>query len=267
MSQDHQGFVTGEIRDGLGIITLNRPERRNSIGFELAAELSAVTERLCRAPEARAILLRGAGPTFCVGGDINDMDAGFHEGMALHHRIAILREVTRVSELLHDVRKPTIAAIHGAAAGGGLSLALSCDLRVAARSTKITTAFAKIGLAGDFGGTWLLTRLLGSAKARELYFLSPVLSGEEAQSLGLVTKVYDDEGFEDAALAFAQSVASGPSAVLALMKDSLNHAEDLGFSAALDVEARNQTLAMLTEDHREAARAFLEKRAPRFTGR
>ncbi len=261
------GFVTGELRDGLGIITLNRPERRNAIGFELAAELVAVTEAMARDDRARAVLLRGAGATFCVGGDINDMDAGYHEGVALHHRIATLRDVTRVSELLHDMRKPTIAAIHGAAAGGGLSLALACDLRIAAHGTKITTAFAKIGLAGDFGGTWLLTRLLGSARARELYLLSPVLLPEEALAIGLITRLAGAEGFEAAALDFAAGVAQGASGVLALMKDSLNHAETADFRASLDIEARNQTLAMLTEDHREAARAFLEKRPPRFTGR
>lgn len=262
-----QDFVTGQVRDGLGIITLNRPDRRNAIGFELAAELVEVTQAMARDDGVRAVLLRGAGATFCVGGDINDMDRGYHEGVPLHHRVAALREVMRASEMLHDMRKPTIAAIHGAAAGGGLALALACDLRIAARGTKITTAFAKIGLAGDFGGTWLLTRLLGSARARELYFLSPLLTAEQALAMGLVTRLAEDEGFEAEALAFAHGLAEGPSAVLALMKDSLNQAETADFGAALDVEARSQTLAMLTEDHREAARAFLEKRPAKFTGR
>lgn len=264
MAKDH---VTGQVEGGVGIITLNRPDRRNAIGFELASQLVDVTEAMAQDQRVRAVLLRGAGATFCVGGDINDMDEGYHDGLPLHHRIATLRAVTRCSWLLHDMRKPTIAAIHGAAAGGGLSLALACDLRIAAQGTKITTAFAKIGLAGDFGGTWLLTRLLGSARARELYFLSPLLMAEQALTLGLVTRVVPAEGFEAAALDFARDLAEGPSAVLALMKDSLNHAETSDFGATLDVEARNQTLAMLTEDHREAARAFLEKRPPRFGGR
>jgi len=264
MAEDH---VTGRVEDGLGIITLNRPDRRNAIGFDLASQLADVTEAMASDDRARAVLLRGAGATFCVGGDINDMDAGYHDGVPLHHRIATLRAVTRCSELLHDMRKPTIAAIHGAAAGGGLALALACDLRIAARGTKITTAFARIGLAGDFGGTWLLTRLLGSARARELYFLSPLMLADAAVAIGLVTQLAEAEGFETAAEDFARGVAAGPSAALALMKDSLNHAEVSGFGATLDVEARNQTLAMLTEDHREAAQAFLEKRPPRFTGR
>lgn len=259
--------VSIEVRDSVGILSLNRPDRRNGIGFELAAELRRAAETLADDPSARAVLLRGEGETFCVGGDIREMDVSDHDGLPVHERIALLRDVTRVCETLHTMRKPTVCAMHGAAAGGGLSLALACDLRVAAQSTKITTAFAKIGLSGDFGGTWFLTRLLGAAKARELFLLSPVLSAPEALQLGLVNRVVADDAIQAAAWDLAHGLASGPSAVLAMMKQNLNRAmtDDLG--TLLDVEARHQTLSMLTEDHREAARAFLAKRAPVFTGR
>lgn len=259
--------VSIEIRDGVGILSLNRPDRRNGIGFELAAELRRAAESLAEDSSARAVLLRGEGPTFCVGGDIKEMDDGYHDGLAIHERVALLRDVTRVCEALHTMRKPTVCAIHGAAAGGGLSLALACDLRVAAQSTKITTAFAKIGLSGDFGGTWFLTRLLGAAKARELFLLSPLLTADDALRLGLVTRVVADDALQTEAWNLVHGLASGPSAVLAMMKENLNRAmiDDLG--TLLDVEARHQTLSMLTEDHREAARAFMSKRPPAFTGR
>lgn len=259
--------VTTEVRDGLGILSLNRPDRRNGIGFELAAELRDGAEALARDPGARAVLLRGEGPSFCVGGDIREMDEGYHEGVPLHQRMAILRDVMRVSEILHEMRKPTVAALHGAAAGGGLSLALACDLRIASESCKITTAFARIGLAGDFGGTWFLTRLLGAARARDLYLTSPVLTGRQAHEIGLVSRVVPDEALAMEAHALAMSLAQAPSAVLALMKDSLSAAVTQSLAETLDREACNQTLAMLTADHREAARAFLEKRPPVFTGR
>lgn len=261
------GHILTTVEDGLGILTLNRPDRRNGIGFELAAEMRDAAEDLAMNREARAVLLRGAGPSFCVGGDIREMDEGYHEGVPLHQRVDILRDVMRVSEVLHQMRKPTVAALHGACAGGGLSLALACDLRVASESCKITTAFAKIGLAGDFGGTWFLTRLLGAARARELYLTSPVMTGTEALAAGLVTRVVADDALHAEAEALARALAQAPSAVLALMKDSLDAAVTQSLSETLDHEARNQTLAMLTEDHREAARAFLEKRPPVFSGR
>lgn len=259
--------ILTSVEDGLGILTLNRPDRRNGIGFELAAEMRDAAEDLAMNRDVRAVLLRGEGPSFCVGGDIREMDEGYHEGVPLHQRIDILRDVTRVSEVLFHMRKPTVAALHGACAGGGLSLALACDLRIASESCKITTAFAKIGLAGDFGGSWFLTRLLGVARARELYLTSPVMTGTEAREIGLVTRVVPDGDLHSEAFALASSLARAPSGVLALMKDSLDAAVTQGLGEVLDHEARNQTLAMLTEDHREAARAFLEKRAPVFTGR
>ena len=259
-------FVTEENDRGLAIVTLNRPERRNAIGMELAEDLLEVVKRVADDPKARAVLLRGAGGMFSVGGDVKGMAAGDGAETPVDHRVAELRRVMDVTRLLHDMRKSTVAALEGAAAGGGLSLALGCDLRVAAKSTKITTAFAKVALPGDFGGTYLLTRLLGSAKARELFFCCPLLSADEALAHGLVTKVVPDADLAKASYDLAMSLAQGPTVTLSYMKQNLNLAENASFEMCLDAEALQQTRAMATDDHKEAARAFVEKRAPAFKG-
>lgn len=259
-------FVSREYDQGLLILSLNRPERRNAISVELATDLLAAVRDAALDPKARAVLLRGEGGTFCVGGDVKQMDQGKGRDASMEERVTQLRHLMEATRLLHDMPKPTIAAITGAAAGGGLSLALGCDLRIAARSAVITTAFAKVALPGDFGGTWLMTKLLGSAKARELYFLCPRLTADEALGHGLLTRVVDDVDFEREARAMAMSLAQGPSVTLGYMKRSLNMAEHAPFEAVLDHEALAQTRATETADHREAARAFVEKRAPVFRG-
>ena len=171
------------------------------------------------------------------------------------------------SRLLHDMAKPTIAAIAGAAAGAGLSLALACDLRIAARSAKLTTAFAKVALSGDFGGTYFLTRLIGSARARDLYLRSPILTAEQALDIGLVTVVVDDADLDSTATEIAQELANGPRITLGYMKQNLNLAEHATLEAAFDTEAALHARSADTEDHKEAARAFVEKRRPVFRGR
>lgn len=259
-------YVTEDLDQGLAIITMNRPDRRNAISMELAEDLVSAVARAANNPEARAVLLRGAGGTFCVGGDVKGMAEHGHGSGPVDHQVSELRRVMEVSRLLHDMRKPTIAALDGAAAGGGLSLALACDLRIAAKSTKITTAFAKVALPGDFGGTYLLTRLLGSARARELFLLCPLLTADEALAYGLVTKVVADADLQRVAHEIALGLAQGPSLTLSYMKQNLNLAETGSFEVCLDAEALQQTRATITDDHKEAARAFVEKRVPRFTG-
>ena len=259
--------VLTENSDGrLLTISLNRPERRNALSAELCAELLDALQRAQYDPQVGAILLRGEGGTFCVGGDVKGFAAGTGSDIPTVQREDLLRRNMEASRLLHDMHKPTIAAISGAAAGAGLALALACDLRVAGRTAKITTAFAKVGLSGDYGGTYFLTQLLGSAKARELFLLCPVLSGEEAHTAGLVTQVVDDAEVDSAARAMAASLADGPLIALGYMKQNLNLAEHADLGTLLDAEAQLQTRAMLTDDHKEASRAFVEKRTPKFRG-
>jgi 2-(1,2-epoxy-1,2-dihydrophenyl)acetyl-CoA isomerase len=195
------------------------------------------------------------------------MAEGAGRDLTLEQRLRSLRSRMEVARLLHTLPKPTIAAVHGAVAGAGLAIALACDFRVVARSTKITTAFAKVGLSGDFGGSWFLTQIVGAARARDLYLRPRVMGADEALALGLATEVVDDDALPSRALAFAHQLANGPRVTLGYMKENLNFALHGTLEAALDLEALHHTLAAVTDDHREAAAAFVEKRDPRFVGR
>jgi 2-(1,2-epoxy-1,2-dihydrophenyl)acetyl-CoA isomerase len=186
---------------------------------------------------------------------------------SLEHLTDTLRARARISELLHEMPKPTVAMIERAAAGAGLSLALACDFRIAGAQAKITTAFVKVALSGDFGGTYFLTKLVGSAKARELYLTSPVVSGEEALRLGLVTKVSPDQEVDAVARAFALELANAPTVTVGYIKKNINAAETRSLSELLDLESLHHSRCMGTEDHREAANAFLEKRPATFKAR
>jgi 2-(1,2-epoxy-1,2-dihydrophenyl)acetyl-CoA isomerase len=260
-------LVLEELDRGLLTVVLNRPERRNALNSELCAQLVEVLQRAAAAGEVRAVLLKGAGGTFCVGGDVKAMAQADGPELSADDRIRQLRARMDASRLLHDMPKPTVAAIAGAAAGAGLALALACDLRVAGESAKITTAFGKVGLSGDFGGTYFMTRLLGSARARELYLTSPILGARQALDIGLVTQVVADDRLDAAGTELARSLADGPTVTLGHMKQNLNLAEHAALGECLDNEAWRHIVCMTTADHREAAAAFVDKRAPRFTGK
>jgi len=259
-------IVLQHLDQGLLTITMNRPERRNALNPEMTRGLVEAARRAMEDREVRAVLLKGAGGTFCVGGDVKAM-AEVKEPPPLEDKVTQLRRGMEVSRLLHIMQKPVVAQIDGAAAGAGLSMALACDLRVAGASAKITTAFAKVGYSGDYGGTYFLTQLLGSAKARELYLLSPVLGAEEAYRLGMVTRVVPDAEVETTARELALSLAQGPSITLGYIKKNINNAETLSLEACFDAEALHHSRCSDTEDHKEAARAFVEKRAAVFKGR
>lgn len=259
------GTVLQSLDRGLLTITMNRPDRRNAINAEMSADLIEAARRAADDTEVRAVLLRGANGTFCVGGDVKSMAENKSE-LTYEVKRANLRRGMEISRLLHELPKPVVAQIDGAAAGAGLSIALSCDLRVAGASAKITTAFAKVGFSGDYGGTYFLTQMLGSAKARELYLLSPVLTAQEALALGMVTKVVPDDQVADAATELAMSLAQGPSVTLGYIKRNINNAEQLSLEACFDAEAAHHTRCGETADHREAATAFMEKRKAVFKG-
>lgn len=257
--------VLQQLDAGLLTITLNRPERRNALNMDMTTGLVAAARRAVEDTEVRAVLIRGAGGTFCVGGDVKAMAEG-KASPSFEAKVATLRDRMEVSRLLHQMPKPVVAQIDGAAAGAGLSIALACDLRIAGESAKITTAFAKVGLSGDFGGTYFLTQLLGSAKARELYLTSPLLTAQEALALGIVTKVVPDADVAAAARELAMSLAQGPTVTLGYIKRNINNAETMTLEACFDGEAIHHTRAGETTDHKEAAKAFVEKRKPTFQG-
>ena len=251
----------------LRVLALNRPERRNALNTALCERLLHALQAASDSTAVGAVLLRGEGPAFCVGGDVKDMAEGKGRELTAEQRMRSLRGRMEASRLLHVCPKPTVAAVRGAVAGAGLALALACDFRVVARSTKITSAFAKVGLSGDFGGSWFLTRIVGAARARDLYLRPRVISADDALAMGLVTEVVDDDDLEARALAFALELANGPRVTLGYMKENLNHAITGTLESALDLEALHHTLSAATDDHREAAAAFVEKREPRFIGR
>jgi 2-(1,2-epoxy-1,2-dihydrophenyl)acetyl-CoA isomerase len=268
-------YLLGRVEDGVAVLTMNRPERLNALHPEMFRGFGRVLPALASDDEVGAILVTGAGRAFCSGGDVRSQseraEAAATAGRpssGIEERVEDLRRrQAEVSAALFEHPKVTIAALPGAAAGAGLSIALACDLRVAARSAMVTTAFAKVGFSGDFGGSWFLTQLIGSAKARELYLTSDKVSAEEAARLGIVNRVLPDEGFAGAALDLARGFAAGPRVAYRYMKENLNRAIVADLRTCLDAEAAAMTRTGATDDHREAARAFVEKRAPRFSGR
>jgi 2-(1,2-epoxy-1,2-dihydrophenyl)acetyl-CoA isomerase len=252
--------------DGIATLIFNRPERMNALSTPIMEGLLHGLPRLAGDPAVKVVILTGAGRAFCAGGDVKDMAQGGAQRSATE-ATARLRSRMEVSRILHELPKPTIAMINGPAAGAGLAFALACDLRIAGASARLVTAFVRVGFSGDFGGSYFLTRLVGTARARELYFTGRPVDADEALSLGLVNRVVADEELTTATTELARSLAQGPIVALSLMKRNMNCAENGSLAELLDMEAANQVQTGRTEDHREAAQAFVEKRPPVFTGR
>ena len=256
------------ITDGVATLTMNRPDRLNAMSRPMLEAMLAALVRLAEDPAVGVVVLTGAGRGFCAGGDVKAMAEGteFLTG-TLEETAHALRSQMEVSRWLHEMPKPTIAMVRGAAAGAGLSLALACDLRVASETAKFGTAFARVGYSGDFGGSYYLTQLVGTAKARELYYTAALLDAREALALGMVNRVVPDDRLEPETLELAGRIARGPRVALRYMKRNLNAAETGTLAQLLDLEALHHCRTGMTEDHREAARAFVEKREPTFKGR
>ncbi len=253
------------VDEGVGVVTLNDPENRNPLGYDLRPVLRRTIDQVARDPEIRCLLLTGAGTAFCSGGNAKAMAGG--EQPPLEERIRGIQWESEVVALIHEMPKPSIASLPGAAAGAGFSLALACDLRIAARTAFLLTAFGRLALPGDYGGTWLLTKLVGPARARELYFTSRRVAADEALALGLVNRVVEDFALAGEAMAWARELAAGPPVAFRFMKENLNRALAGDLRSCLAEEAERQCWAAETEDFREATRAFVEKREPRFRGR
>jgi enoyl-CoA hydratase/carnithine racemase len=274
MAEDRIEVDTGtsellcEIRDHVALITLNRPEARNALSDRLTPALRRMIKQCGDDPKVGALLITGAGNAFCAGGDVKGMGSNSTKAeIALEERIADLQMKQRtLTGALVAVRKPTIAALPGAAAGAGLALALACDLRIAAESAVMATGYARIGLTGDYGIAWLLTRLAGTSRARELMFLSERIDARRCETLGLVNRVVPDAELRETAFALAKSLAEGPSIALAFMKDNLDRAVTSDFLDSMDQEAEKMVRAARTTDHKEAVRAFIDKRKPVFSG-
>ena len=267
--------LLARVDDRIATLTLNRPERRNAFSTEMLEGLGRALDELEGASDVGCVVLTGAGGAFSAGGDVKGMEEGraaeaaAREPESIAARIQGMRRLQRItSGRLYAFAKPVIAALPGAAAGGGFSLALACDLRIAAESALLVTSFARIGFSGDWGGTFFATQIVGSAKARELYYLSERITAQEALRVGLVNRVVPASELDKAARELALRLAHGPTVAYRYMKENINRAASgADVMDCLDLEATHHVHTGLTEDHREAARAFVEKREPTFKGR
>ena len=261
--------LLARVEHGVAVLTMNRPERRNALSQPMLQAMGTVLAQCESDSEVGAVVLTGAGGGFCAGGDVKGMAENNSGGPRpdLDSRIHAQRLSQRATAgRLHMMPKPTLASLPGPAAGAGLALALACDLRIASENTVLTTAFARVGFSGDYGGTYFLTQLVGTGKARELYFLSERVGMPEALRLGLVNWVVPADELEKKTMEIARRLASGPRVAYRYMKENLNRAAAGETEECLDLEATHHIHTGLTEDHREAAQAFVEKREPAFKG-
>jgi 2-(1,2-epoxy-1,2-dihydrophenyl)acetyl-CoA isomerase len=263
--------LLAELQDGVAVLTLNRPEARNAMSGEMNEALQRMLAQCELDPAVRCIVLTGAGKGFCAGGDVKGMAAS-GDGTVGARTIDQAIHEQRVHQRgtagkLFKMPKPTIASLPGAAAGAGLSLALACDLRIMASSAIMTTAFAKVGFSGDYGGTYFMSQLVGSAKARELYYFSERVNAEEALRLGLTNWVCEPDELQARTMELAMRLAKGPTVAYRYMKENLNRALAGDVDDCLDLEATHHVHCGQTEDHRNATKAFVEKREPTFSGR
>ncbi|MCG8587701.1 MAG: enoyl-CoA hydratase [Proteobacteria bacterium] len=265
--------LLARVEDRVAILEMNRPERRNALSGPMLQGLERALDEAERSSDVGAVVLTGRGGAFCAGGDVKGM-AGENGGGggagrgSLDSAIHLQRLSQRnTAGRIYTMPKPVIGSLPGAAAGAGLSLALACDLRIASEKAILTTAFARVGFSGDYGGTFFMTQLIGSARARELYYLSERIDAKQAEQLGLVNRVVPAEGLEEQTLELARRLASGPTVAYRYMKENLNRAVGGEVMECLDLEATHHVHTGLTRDHREAVKAFVAKREPTFEGR
>ena len=262
-----------DVTDGLAWVTLNRPDSLNSMNIELMDGLLEMFDRLGRDTSVRCVGLRGAGRAFCAGGDVSliakrqeEAAAAPSLGALIESQYRTMLRHTQAIRLLREMPKPTLAAVHGHAVGGGLCLALACDIRVVTETAKLRVGYASRSLSGDFGITYLLVHTVGSARARELMLLDPVVDGREGQRIGLATEVCADEDLPGRAAALGRRLAEGPTIALGRIKLNLLAAETMQLEQVLQTEAISQRISSNTDDGAEAGRAFAERRPASFTG-
>jgi len=250
-------------RDERGVVSvvLNRPDKKNAIDYRMFEELLEVFTEVSESPSDRVLVLSGAGADFSSGADL----AG--DGTPDRHQLAQMRFYGSVALALHQLPQPAIAKIRGVAVGAGLNLALGCDLIAASSTARLSEIFARRGLSLDVGGSWLLPRLVGLHRAKELALLADIISADEAERIGLVNRVVPDADLDALVEDWAGRLAAGPPLALAMSKRLLNNAFGAGMAEALDAEGMAQSVNTGSEDTKDAFRAFFQKRDPLFRGR
>ena len=256
-----------DVKDRIATLTLNRPERLNALGGTLREDLLDAVTKAGADDEVRVIVITGAGRGFCSGGDVKAMNEREKSGEAggIREKFVPIRD--RIVLALRDCPKPIIAAVNGAAAGAGMSMAMACDMRIASSAAKFSQAFVKRGLHPDWGGSWFLPRIVGTAKACELILTGDSIDAQTAMDLGILNAVVAPEALMDEAYKLAKKIADGPPVAIQLAKRAIYHNMDVDLKAGLEFESFAQNITKETEDYREGVKAFVEKRAPKFSGR
>jgi len=257
-----------DVDEGVATLTLNRPDQRNAMSLEVSSGIIEAIDELEGNPDVRALVVTGSGGSFCAGGDVNAMVQRMAGEVPLHEAVRhIQQETSRAVRRVREFHLPTVAKVDGVAVGAGANLAIACDCQVASSDAKISFGFRQVGLAVDSGTSYLLPRLVGESKAKELVFTGELVDAEEAVDLGIFNHVYDAEAFEERAEEFVASIAEEPTVALQTSKQALNQGLEVSFKQALDNEASAQAAVFESDDHREGAEAFMEGRDPEFEGR
>ena len=254
-----------EIADRIATITLNRPDRMNAFTWEMVDAWAAALTEAQRDDGVAVIIVTGAGKAFCSGGDIQGMGER-QERTPLQRKNELAGHVHRIPLALESIDKPVIAAINGAAAGAGLDLALQCDLRYAAESARLGETYVRVGLVPGAGGTWFLPRLVGTAKALELFWTGELISAAEAERIGMINKVLPDDKLMGHVLEIAEKIARGPQLSVRFIKRAVYQGRSIDLRTSLDLISSHYAVVSSSSDHKEAVQAYLEKRKPNFTG-
>jgi enoyl-CoA hydratase/carnithine racemase len=252
--------ITVERCDGVVTITMRRPEKKNAIDGAMWDELLAEFRTISDSADDRAVILTGAGGNFCSGADL------WAGGEDRKHQLAAMRKISEICMSLHRLPQPTVAKVTGVAVGAGLNMALGCDLIVADETARFSEIFARRGLSIDFGGSWVLPRLVGMHRAKELALLAEIIDADEAAAIGLVNRVLPADELDAFVADWARRLADGPPIALAMTKRLLNNSLNVTLEEALDDEGLSQSVNFGTKDTVEAISAYMEKREPTFTG-
>lgn len=256
--------ISYHFNGGIGKIMMNRPNELNALSTQMFEELIFLLQEISKSQELRVLVITGEGRAFCAGGDLEEMKRGFGDNFGFYDHMLL---ANRFTAILADFPKPVIAAVNGAATGAGMNVALAADIAIASEKAKFSEIFGNVGLVPDVGGTYLLPRVVGKAKAKELIFSYRMLDAKEALELGIVNRVVPHEELEAAVSELAERIAQGPTFAFGMAKKIVNRSFEIDMSAALEMEAMAQALAGNSEDHKEGVAAFFEKRSPQFKGR
>lgn len=243
--------------DGIAVVSLNRPEILNVLSNTMCKEATQLLKSLEKDPNVRAIVLTGEGRAFCAGLDLSEIRTGEGDTVSIYRR---MEAANSLIVLLTQIMKPIVAAVNGVATASGMNLCLACDLVVASRSAKFSQNFGHVGLIPDVGGAYLLPRIAGVSKAKEIIFLDRELSAEEAQRLDIVTQLVEPEQVMDTAKTLARKMAAGPSFAFSIAKKMLGKCEEMDITTALHMESLSQALLTNTEDHKKGMEAFFARR-------